>query len=119
LVDAMLVGENNRVIDGIPIFTDKHMLPKEMLQYKAIIALEGNDVSSGLKWQLISRAVVIMPPPNYSSFAMEEMLEPWVHFVPIRSDLADVEEAVHWVTRHDTTRQRGPSDCTAWCLVDL
>ena len=56
----------------------------ELLQYKALILLEGNDVSSGLKWALFSNSIVMMPPPTLTSWAMEEMLQPWVHYVPIQ-----------------------------------
>ena len=47
------------------------------LEYKAIIMIEGNDVASGLKWALYSRSVVMMPEPTVTSWALEEMLEPW------------------------------------------
>jgi hypothetical protein len=40
--------------------------------------IAGNDVASGLKWALFSQSVVLMPPPNHTSWAMEELLEPWV-----------------------------------------
>ncbi len=40
--------------------------------------LEGNDVASGLKWALLSQSVVMMPPPQHTSWAMEELLQPWV-----------------------------------------
>lgn len=50
---------------------------EELLKYKAIIMLEGNDVSSGLKWALYSTSVVIATYPFLStSWAMEELLEP-------------------------------------------
>jgi hypothetical protein len=51
---------------------------KSLLEYKGIIMIEGNDVASGLKWALFSQSVVLMPPPNHTSWAMEELLEPWV-----------------------------------------
>ena len=38
----------------------------------------GNDVSSGVKWAMLSQSVVLMPPPTVTSWAMEELLEPWV-----------------------------------------
>jgi Glycosyl transferase family 90 len=57
-------------------------------------------VSSGLKWALYSNSVVLMPPATYTSWAMEELLEPWVHYVPIHNDLEDVEDKVQWVIDH-------------------
>ena len=72
-----------------------------MLKYKAIIIIEGNDVASSLKWALYSRSVVMMREPTKTSFAMEELLVPWVHYVPLRSDFSDVREKMQWVITHD------------------
>ncbi len=71
------------------------------MRYKAIIIMEGNDVSSGLKWALYSRSVVLMPPPTKTSFSMEELLTPWVHYVPLKPDLSDISEKMNWIIDHD------------------
>eukprot|EP00557_Chaetoceros_sp_GSL56_P006787 CAMPEP_0176494666 /NCGR_PEP_ID=MMETSP0200_2-20121128/10231_1 /TAXON_ID=947934 /ORGANISM="Chaetoceros sp., Strain GSL56" /LENGTH=358 /DNA_ID=CAMNT_0017892465 /DNA_START=788 /DNA_END=1864 /DNA_ORIENTATION=- len=74
---------------------------RNMMQYKAIIILEGNDVASGLKWALYSRSVVLMPEPTKTSYAMEELLVPWVHYVPLSEDGLDAEEKLNWVLEND------------------
>lgn len=74
---------------------------RNMMQYKAIIILEGNDVASGLKWALYSRSVVMMPEPTKTSFAMEELLVPWVHYIPLLEDGLDAEEKLNWVLEND------------------
>ena len=79
----------------------KSLTMAKMLQYKAIIMLEGNDVSSGLKWALFSDSVVLMTKPTCTSWAMEELLEPWVHYIPLADDFADVEDKVQWIEEHD------------------
>ena len=43
---------------------------EDQLKYKYILMLEGNDVATGLKWQLISNSVVFMARPTCVSFAM-------------------------------------------------
>ena len=48
---------------------------KEQLTYKMLISVEGNDVATGLKWNLLSNSVVLMPPPLKSIFSMEFLLE--------------------------------------------
>lgn len=73
----------------------------EQLRCKAIIILEGNDVATGLKWALLSRSVVLMPPPTVTSWAMEELLEPWVHYIPLDSVGSNAEERVHWIVDND------------------
>lgn len=44
-------------------------------------------------------------PVTYTSWAMEELLEPYVHFVPIQHDLSDLETAVEWILQHEHEAQ--------------
>ena len=46
-----------------------------------------NDVASGLKWMLYSDPVVFMPRPTHETWAMEGLLRPYVHYVPVEADL--------------------------------
>eukprot|EP00590_Aulacoseira_subarctica_P000786 CAMPEP_0172419964 /NCGR_PEP_ID=MMETSP1064-20121228/6359_1 /TAXON_ID=202472 /ORGANISM="Aulacoseira subarctica , Strain CCAP 1002/5" /LENGTH=458 /DNA_ID=CAMNT_0013159683 /DNA_START=48 /DNA_END=1424 /DNA_ORIENTATION=- len=101
------------VINGVQL-TGKKMNIHELLSYKAIVFLEGNDVSSGLKWGLYSQSVVLMPHPTFTSWAMEELLEPWVHYIPINEDLSDVEEKIRWVIDHDKEANRISKRATQW-----
>jgi hypothetical protein len=87
-------------LDEVQVFGNRLSLA-EMLQFKAIIMLEGNDVSSGFKWALYSNSVVMAQLPTTSSWAMEDMLEPWVHYIPLNIDLTDVEEKMQWVIDND------------------
>eukprot|EP00546_Thalassionema_frauenfeldii_P012352 CAMPEP_0178927166 /NCGR_PEP_ID=MMETSP0786-20121207/19015_1 /TAXON_ID=186022 /ORGANISM="Thalassionema frauenfeldii, Strain CCMP 1798" /LENGTH=311 /DNA_ID=CAMNT_0020602525 /DNA_START=655 /DNA_END=1590 /DNA_ORIENTATION=+ len=77
----------------------------QLVKYKMLISLEGNDVASGLKWSLYSNSIVMMPPPTKTSFAMEELLEPWTHFVPLAVDGSDLAQKVQWVFDHDDEAQ--------------
>lgn len=120
LVDAKLTKLLNILperIDGVGLLGPELSL-RQMLQYKAIIILEGNDVSSGLKWALLSQSVVIMPRPKFTSWAMEEMLEPWVHYIPIETDLSNVEEMVEWMLQHQAEATRISRRASLW-IKDL
>jgi hypothetical protein len=70
-------------------------------KFKVIISFEGNDVASGLKWMLQSESVVLMPPPTRTSWAMEELLQPWIHYIPMLHDGSNAEEMVQWVIKND------------------
>jgi hypothetical protein len=94
-----------QVINDVALYGDRVSID-DMLTYKAIIMLEGNDVSSGLKWALYSNSVVMTQTPTKTSWAMEELLEPWVHYVPLNDDLSDVEEKMQWIIDHDEEAQR-------------
>ena len=49
---------------------------------------------------------------------MEELLEPWVHYIPINRDLSDVEEKVLWMLQHQAESQRISHRSTLF-LLDL
>lgn len=78
----------------------KSMSLKEQLEYKYLLSLEGNDVASGLKWQLYSNSVVFMRKPRIVSWAMEDTLEPFVHYIPILDDFSDFEKQLEWANNN-------------------
>lgn len=130
LVDARLVGPRKGLPASIlaenvtragqydEIFADERMSIRDMLKYKAIIMMEGNDVASGLKWALYSNSVVLMEPVTVSSWAMEERLKPWVHFVPIHPNGNNVEERFRWVLNNPIAAQRIARNGALW-IKDL
>lgn len=99
---------------------------EEMLQYKALIMLEGNDVSSGLKWALFSNSVVLIPEPTLTSWSMEERLEPWVHYIPVDVNgdgtnggvMTDVEIKMQWVIDNDDEARKIAHAGKLW-IADL
>jgi hypothetical protein len=43
-----------------------------------------------------------MPTPTRTFYAMEEFLEPWIHYIPIENlDMSDLEDKMRWVIDHD------------------
>lgn len=76
----------------------------EMLKYKFLISVEGNDVATGLKWQLLSNSVVFMPKPSCTSWLMEDLLIPDFHYVLLKDDFSDLEEKTNWAINN-------PSKC--------
>lgn len=77
-----------------------YMDMRDQLTYKYIISIEGNDVSSGLKWMLLSNSVVLTPPFTMESWAMEGKLKPFVHFIPLKADMSNVEDMIRWAEMH-------------------
>ena len=77
-------------------FLKNKMTLKDQLKNKFIISVEGNDVSSGLKWQLYSNSVVLMPKPTCTSWLMEDKLVPGVHYILLKDDFSDLEEKYNW-----------------------
>ena len=71
------------------------------LKYKYILMLEGNDIATGLKWQLASNSVVFMARPTTVSFLMEDLLVPFVHYIPLKDDFSNLIDMVHWARKND------------------
>ena len=74
---------------------------RDQLRYKYILSVPGNDVASGLKWQLASDSVVFMAKPTVISYAMEHLLVPFVHYVPVNDDYTNLMEMVEWARAND------------------
>ena len=118
IVDAKLSSTFNKMPEmfhGVNL-TGEELRKEELLAFKGLIVLEGNDVSSGLKWAMVSKSVVLMPAPRFTSWSMEEILEPWVHYIPITRDLKDVEEKVRWMLDHQAEAQRISHRATLFVL---
>jgi len=97
---------HNVTKENLPEVCCDRMSRKDILEYKILISLEGNDVSSGLKWMLFSNSVVMMKPATLTSWAMEELLVPWLHYLPLNEDGSNAEEMVKWVGENDRKAQR-------------
>ena len=77
----------------------------EMLKYKYLLSIEGNDVATGLKWMLYSNSVVLLSPPTVSTWAMEDLLLPFVHYIPLSSDYSNLLEMMKWAEEHQDACQ--------------
>jgi hypothetical protein len=54
----------------------------------------------------MSSSVLMIPPPTLTTWAMEELLKPWVHYIPLDASLGDAEEKMQWVLDHDRQAQQ-------------
>lgn len=70
------------------------------LQYKFILAIEGNDVATNLKWIMSTNSLAVMPRPTYETWFMEGTLVPNYHYVEIRPDYSDLEERMRYYIEH-------------------
>merc|ERR1712176_1283815 len=70
------------------------------------MSIEADDISSGLKWMLFSNSLLFSPPITYESWAMESLLEPFVHYVPVYANMSNVEEMVLWAENNPKHAKR-------------
>ena len=73
---------------------------KQQLEYKFILAIEGNDVASNLKWAMSSSSLVFMTKPKYETWFMEGTLKAGYHYAQLKDDYSDLEEKVNYYKEH-------------------
>lgn len=97
LFDCGVVGKN----EGCP---EEWMSPKktirEHLDYKFIMALEGNDVASNLKWVMSSNSLAVMTRPTCETWFMEGTLIPDYHYIEVKEDFSDLTEKLQYYICH-------------------
>ena len=74
---------------------------QELLEYKYILSVEGNDIATNLKWILYSNSVLFMPNPSIESWIMETHLIPYIHYIPVEDDFSDLEEKMKWCDHNE------------------
>lgn len=103
MCDCGVVGKD----EGVP---DAWMTPKKTirqhLDYKFIMALEGNDVASNLKWVMSSNSIAVMPRPTCETWFMEGKLIPNYHYIEIKPDFTDLEERLKYYIEHPEAAQQ-------------
>ena len=83
-----------------------------LLKYKAIIVVDDPVQLAGA---LYSNSVVMMPwPPISTTWLMEDLLQPWVHFVPLKNSLSDVATRMEWVLSHPDEAQTMTERAREW-----
>ncbi len=93
MVDAGCVDRN----ENLPTEWKRELITiKNHLDYKFIIALEGNDVASNLKWIMSSNSVAVMPKPTCETWFMEGKLQPNYHYIEIADDFSDLTERLQY-----------------------
>ncbi|MBO7051597.1 MAG: glycosyltransferase [Prevotella sp.] len=80
--------------------TGKPLTLKEHLTSRYIMALEGNDVATNLKWVMSSNSVAVMPKPTCETWFMEGRLIPDYHYIEIREDYSDLIEKITYYENH-------------------
>lgn len=93
------VGDTSYKVD--PALEKNKMTKAEHLHYRYIMALEGNDVATNLKWVMSSNCIAVMPRPTCESWFMEGRLIPNYHYIEIKPDFSDIAERIAYYNEHE------------------
>lgn len=94
------VGQTNTKGDLDVTWQKEKLSLEEQLEYKFILAIEGNDVASNLKWAMSSNSLVMMTKPKYETWFMEGLLKENFHYVLLKDDYSDLEEKILYYSEH-------------------
>ncbi len=97
MVDA---GDVSRKSAGPEDWKKPKLTLYEQLRYKFIMAIEGNDVASNLKWIMSSNSIAVMPRPTYETWFMEGTLIPDYHYIEVKPDFSDLKEKIQYYLAH-------------------
>ncbi len=73
--------------------------PWNQALHKWIIEIDGNVNSWGFLWKLISGSCILKVESKRKQWFYKRLI-PWTHFVPIKSNLSDLEEKLIWCRTH-------------------
>ena len=82
-------------------YFDSFMSVDQQLLYKYQLLLDGNTAAySRAYWQLFSNSVMIKQDSDALQWYYR-VLQPYVHYIPVKADLSDLVETVEWAINHD------------------
>lgn len=87
----------------------------DQLRYRYILALEGNDVASNLKWVMSSNSVAVMPKPKMETWFMEGQLIAGYHYVEIADDYSDLPDKIKYYETHPEEAKEIARHANEWC----
>ncbi|NLS13572.1 lipopolysaccharide A protein [Vibrio sp. SM6] len=87
---------------------------EEQLKYKFLLAIEGNDVATNLKWAMSANSVVMMSKPRYETWFMEGKLQAGVHYVELKDDYSDLIEKMDYYLAHEQEALAIINNAHAW-----
>lgn len=103
--DRSLIESVHYVVDDIDL-TRMPMGMHTMQAHKILIDLDGGHEDYGIRlaWKLHSSSVLLMTPPRRTTWLMEDLLQPWEHYIPMNE--TNAEEMVRWVLDNDDEARR-------------
>jgi hypothetical protein len=105
-------------IKSLPFGLVPRLTPQEQAQYKYVINVEGHVAAYRLTLELGSGACVLLAASKYKMW-FSNMIKPWVHFVPLKSDLSDIVDKIKWCKSHDAKCQEIAANSQAFAAKYL
>jgi hypothetical protein len=92
-------------IKSLPFGLVKFMSPQEQTSYKYLINVDGHVSSFRLSRELESGSCILLVASKYKLW-FRTMIKPFVHYVPVKSDLSDLLDRIRWCNQNDLRCKR-------------
>ena len=73
---------------------------EEQARYKYVVNIQNNGFADRM-WRILALKVVVLQEMHAFREFFYDMLIPWVHYVPIKTDLSDLCEKIQWLKDND------------------
>lgn len=88
-------------IDKLPFTLIQKLSQKEQQYYKYIVNVDGHVAAYRLSMELSCGFCILLAPSEYKLW-YSDLLQPYVHFIPIKKDLSDLIQKIKWCRQNDT-----------------
>lgn len=85
--------------DNLPFDIVDKLDYSEQMKYRYIVHIEGHTESYRLSTELNMGSVILMVKSEYQLW-YSHLLQPWVHFVPVKSDLSNLIQRIKWCEKN-------------------
>lgn len=94
-------AEKNVAMLAIPALLSNPLSPRDSLVYKYLMDIDGLTCGwSRCYWSLLSNSVVFKQTTENIQW-FYGALEPYYHYIPVKKDLSNLLEQLHWAKDHD------------------
>lgn len=131
LIDAGITKWNTRIrkqfgvehlttIDytKLPFGLVSPLTPEQQSDYKYIINIDGHCSAFRLSLEMGMGCVILLVQSKYKMW-FGDMIKPWIHYVPVKSDLSDLIQQIKWCKRHDQECNKIVQNCLDFYYTKL
>lgn len=87
-------------------------------QYKWLIDIQGSGWSARTKFLMFSGRTLFLVDRKWKEYWYSD-IKPFVHYIPVREDLSDLEEKIKWVKEHETEANTIARNAQEYALNNL
>jgi hypothetical protein len=93
--------EGGDLLEHFPEYFGSALSLRKQLRYKYQLLIDGNSCAySGAYWRWLSGSVVFKQASDSIQWYYR-CLQPYIHYIPIKSDLSDLIDKLSWANQHD------------------